>query len=47
MKKLFSTFLIPAIALAAAIAIPAVAQDKAKSGAPTMKVLIDNDRVKV
>jgi hypothetical protein len=54
MKNFFRTFLVPAIALAVAIAIPAVAQDKAKApmakaekGKATIKVLIDNDRVRV
>jgi hypothetical protein len=53
MKKFFRVFLVPAIALAAAIAIPAVAQDKSKApakaekGTSTVKVLIDNDRVRV
>jgi len=47
MKQFFRAFLITAIALAATIAIPAVAQDKAKGGKATMKVLLENDRVKV
>jgi hypothetical protein len=53
MKKFFRAFLVPAIALAAAIAIPAIAQDKSKApakaekGTSTVKVLIDNDRVRV
>jgi hypothetical protein len=45
MKKLL--FLIPALALALAVANPVLAQDKAKGGKATVKVLIDNDRVKV
>jgi hypothetical protein len=54
MKKFFRAFLVPAIALAAAIAIPAVAQDKAKApaakaekGKATIKVLLENDKVRV
>src|SRR5262245_52259316 len=45
MKKFL--FLVPAFALALLIASPAVAQDKSKGGKATMKVLIENDRVKV
>jgi hypothetical protein len=47
MKKFF--FLVPAFALAMVIASPAVAQEKkaAPAAKPTMKVLIENDRVKV
>lgn len=52
--RFFSGFLVPALALGLAIAHPAAAQDKAK-GAPaakaekgksTMKVLLDNDKVR-
>jgi hypothetical protein len=53
--RFFSGFLVPAFALGLAIAHPAVAQDKAK-GAPaakaekgksTLKVHLDNDKVRV
>jgi hypothetical protein len=54
MKKFFRAFLIPAIALAATIAIPAAAQDKSKApaakaekGKATIKVLLENDKVRV
>ena len=53
MKKIFSLFLVPAFALAAVIAVPAVAQDKAKApakaekGTSTMKLHFDNAKVRV
>ena len=53
MKKIFSLILVPAFALAAAIAIPAVAQDKAKApakaekGTSTMKLHLENAKVRV
>jgi hypothetical protein len=51
MKKLFGTLVVPALVLAIAVAIPATAQEKkaapAAKGKPTMKVLIENDKVKV
>jgi hypothetical protein len=52
-KKFYSAFLIPVIALAAAIAIPAVAQDKSKAPAKaekstsTVKMHFENDKVRV
>ena len=45
MKKFL--FLVPVFALAMVIASPAVPADKAKGGKATMKVLVENDRVKV
>jgi hypothetical protein len=51
MKKFFGTLVVPALVLAIAVAIPATAQEKkaapAAKGKPTMKVLIENDKVKV
>lgn len=52
MKTLFKALLVPAISLAAAIAMPAVAQDKAKTAkaeksTSTVKVHFDNDKVRV
>ena len=52
MKKFFRAFLVPAFALAVAIAIPAVAQDKSKGakagkGTSTVKVYFENDKVRV
>jgi hypothetical protein len=53
--RIFGSLLVPAFVLGMTVADPAVAQDKAK-GAPaakaekgksTMKVLLDNDRVRV
>ena len=39
--------LVPAFFLAGVVATPAMAQDKATKGAPTIKVLLENDKVKV
>lgn len=50
MKKPFSAFLIPALAVALAIAMPAVAQDKSKAptkGTSTVKVHFENEKVRV
>jgi hypothetical protein len=47
--RYFSGFLVPALVLAVAVAQPALAQDKAKAakGQSTVKVLLDNDKVRV
>ena len=52
MKKLLIAVLAPVVALAVAIAVPAVAQDKSKGakaekGTSTVKVLMENDKVRV
>jgi hypothetical protein len=45
--RLFMSVLVPAFALVAVAASPAIAQDKAKAGAAKITVLTENDKVRV